>query len=261
MTTTMTMMSAIRTKSIPSPIEASARRAPRRPLASPSRWPVPAGAALVLALAGTLAAQEYRAEAVSAAPPEAVPAAARALLAENAIRVSGPEGAFAEIWLRKTIPVKGEAAQALGIAYPRFIAGTLVGTVRFAAEARDYRGQRIQPGAYTLRYLLHPVDGNHMGVAPQRDFLLLAPAAEDQKPDPLSYDALVALSVKASGTAHAAVFSLPYPEDRPDSFPALIHWEDEGLWLLYARVTLQPEGGEATEAPLALVIIGQAPEA
>lgn len=231
--------------------------APCRPIAS-------TGAVLALALAAApcaLGAQGYVAEVVSAAPPEAVPAAVRALLGEGAIRISGPEGTFAELWLRRMIPAKAQPAPSLGVAYPRLIPGALVGVIRFAAEGLDYRGQRVQPGLYTLRYLLHPVDGNHTGVAPQRDFLLLAPSAQDQEPAALSFDALTALSGEAFGTGHPSVWSLPAPDDGPGSFPALVHREDEGLWILYTRVTLEPEGGEPEEVPLALVVAGQAPEA
>lgn len=217
--------------------------------------------ALSLLCAAPLAAQAYRAEAFTGRPPDVVAAAARALLSESAVRVLGPEGALCEIWLRKQVPAKAQAAQALGIAYPLLIEGSLVGVVRFAAEAKDYRGLTVKAGTYTLRYLLHPVDGNHMGVSPQRDFLLLVPAAEDAEPEPLSFDALVALSRRATGTTHPSVWSLPSPEGEPASFPAMGHWEEEGLWILHLRVTLQPEGGSPTEAPLALVVAGQAPEA
>ena len=48
------------------------------------------------------------------------------------------------------------------------------------------------------------------------------------------------------------------PEDDPDSLPALIHWEEEGLWMLYLKAQA---GGEGVEVPLALVIVGYAPEA
>ncbi len=98
---------------------------------------------------------------------------------------------------------------------------------------------------------------NLMGVAPQRDFLLLAPAADDRTTEALTFDEVVALSHKVTGTRHPSVWSLVEPEDDPDSLPALIHWEDEGLWMLY----LKAQAGEGVEFPLALVIVGYAPEA
>ncbi len=55
--------------------------------------------------------------------------------------------------------------------------------VRFPQGMSDYRGQSLPPGVYTLRYQLLPQDGNHMGVAPNPDFLLASPAASDSRPE------------------------------------------------------------------------------
>ena len=52
----------------------------------------------------------------------------------------------------------------------------------FPKGMSDYRGQAIPPGSYTLRYAMLPQDGNHMGVAPNPDFLLAIPAAIDSDP-------------------------------------------------------------------------------
>jgi hypothetical protein len=73
----------------------------------------------------------------------------------------------------------------------------------------DYRGQRLAAGLYTLRYQTLPQDGNHMGVAPNPDFLLASPTANDSRPDE-SYVSkkLVALSTKSTGMNHPAVIAL-----------------------------------------------------
>ena len=91
---------------------------------------------------------------------------------------------------------------------PTIPSGALLGVLRFPAKAGDRRGQTIAAGVYTLRYGNYPVNGNHQGVAPQRDFLLLVPAALDKTTDAVAdFDALLNLSRKASGTPHPAVLS------------------------------------------------------
>jgi hypothetical protein len=73
----------------------------------------------------------------------------------------------------------------------------------------DFRGQAIPAGVYTLRYQLLPQDGNHLGVAPNPDFLLAIPVAGDPSPErSYLYKKLVALSAQATGTNHPAVIAL-----------------------------------------------------
>src|SRR6266542_3933987 len=50
------------------------------------------------------------------------------------------------------------------------------------------------------------------GVAPQRDFLVLTPAADDKDPNSTpAQEELMTMSKKASGTPHPAVFSMEPP--------------------------------------------------
>jgi hypothetical protein len=216
---------------------------------------------LLLAAALPLAAQEYQAESFSAPPPEELAPAVRATLASEGVRVMGPDGTLCEIWLRSPIPVAAGAGMKLGIAYPALMEGTLVGAISFPSDVQDYRRQTVKAGVYTLRYGLTPVDGNHMGVAPQRDFLLPVPAQDDTSIDTMTYDELVDAGRAATGTRHPSVWSLMTPEDNPASLPAMIHWEDEGLWLLYLKAATEPEGGAASDLSLALVVVGHAAEA
>lgn len=216
---------------------------------------------VVLFLAVSAAAQTYKLETFKAPPPHQLAPAVRATLASEAIRVTGPEGPLCELWLRKTVPAKASAAPELGILYPQLADGTLVGAIRFLSDVKDYRNQRVQPGVYTLRYALHPVDGDHMGVAPQRDFLLLAPATADPKPAPLSPLELLARSRQVSGTGHPSVWSLVETEGEAGSLPALVHWEEDDHWVLEFRVHLQPENGSPSPLVMGLVLVGQSPEA
>jgi hypothetical protein len=142
-------------------------------------------------------------------------------------RVAGPSGAWCEVWLRQMIPAGPKPADA-AIVLP-LAQGTLLGVLRFPANGYDRRGQTVKAGVYTLRYSLYPVDGAHQGVAPQRDFALLTPIANDPDPKAMpTYEKLVEMS-KTSGTAHAAVLSLTAAHGT--SFPALTK-EGEADWIL-----------------------------
>jgi len=212
-----------------------------------------------LAASAGAAPAKYRVE-KAGAPPEELAPAVRETLAAEGVRVVGPEGPLCEIWLRKAVPSRSNAGMELGIAYPQLAEGTLVGAVRFLSETKDFRGLSVKPGVYTMRYALHPTDGNHMGVAAQRDFLLLAPAAADANPAGITYNEAVALSRKASGTNHPSVWSLE-PASEEVAEPKLWHKEEEDHWVLELPVQMQAEGRAATTHTVALVVVGSAPEA
>jgi hypothetical protein len=89
--------------------------------------------------------------------------------------------------------------------------GTLMGAMRVAMPLRDIRGRAVKPGVYVLRYALQPQNGDHLGVSPYREFLLVAPAAEDTSPGPLGHDPAVELAAKTTGIAHPAVLSIDPP--------------------------------------------------
>ena len=171
----------------------------------------------VLVAAFSLYAQGYKLETVSLPAPD-LPAAYSSLIASQGYRVVGPKGPWCEIWFRACPPTGAKPADD-SIAFP-IAQGTLIGILRFPGEGSDRRGQPIKAGVYTLRYSDYPVDGSHQGVAPQRDFALLTPIAADSDPNAKpAFDALVQMSVKASGTPHPAVLSLESPAGT--NFPAV----------------------------------------
>jgi len=220
---------------------------------------------LVLCSAETGAAQGYKAEKINASPPQELSAAVRETLSGDALRVIGPNGPLCEIWLRKVVPAKTTVTEELGISFGQLAEGTLIAAVRFPSQVRDYRRQRVKPGVYTLRYALVPVDGNHSGVAPQRDFLLAAPATADPSPANITRDEALNLSRKTTGTNHPSVWSIAAGGDAAGAVPTLNHQEDGDLWLLELRVQVQ-RGGEGAPTPAAtvamrMVVVGFAPEA
>jgi hypothetical protein len=197
-----------------------------------------------LGLTAFLHAQDYKLEPLTAAPAD-LPAAYAPLIAAEGYRITGPAGPKCEIWFRKSIPTGAQPADnsiVFGIAQ-----GTLIGVIRFPAKGEDRRGQPINPGLYTLRYSNDPVDGAHQGVAPQRDFALMTPAATDADPNSTpAFDALVQMSRKASGSPHPAVLSLESPNG--GTFPALVTEGDTPDWVLCVRIG---------DLKLAIILVGR----
>lgn len=164
-----------------------------------------------LALLATLAAApglaQYKSAPAGAPPSELSPALA-SRLQSTGLKVAGPAGAWCEVWLVKTAP-KGPKSTEDAVTLPTIPVGSLLGVIRFPAAGSDRRGQQLKPGIYTLRYVLTPVTGDHLGVAPQRDFAALVPAALDKDPaSKPSLQEVITMSTKASGTPHPAVLSL-----------------------------------------------------
>lgn len=212
--------------------------------------------ALLVCVSSNASAQSYKAEALNEAPPKELAAPIQAALSQTGIRVTGPSGPVCDLWLGKEVPGKANAPQTLGVTFPQLAQGTLMGAIRLPNSVKDYRKQLIKAGVYTLRYALLPDNGNHMGVAPQRDFVLASPAAADQEPAALTFDQTVDLSRKATGSNHPSVWSLAPPEDHPKSLPSVFHLDDGDLWLVEFSLPLA-----GSPVPAALVVVGSAPEA
>jgi hypothetical protein len=186
-------------------------------------------------------------------PPTAgvFPEAVAKTLEQKGYRVALPDGTVVcEIRFRSAIATQ-PGRNVEGANYPELSSSEFVGAISFPKQVSDFRGQPIKPGSYGLRYELLPNDGNHMGVAPNRDFLLLTPLADEQDLSrQLSSEQLITLSAKTSGTAHPAVFSMVPPDG--DTFPA-IYKNDDGYYVLVVK--LKTTSGEL---PIGLVIRGQA---
>jgi hypothetical protein len=198
----------------------------------------------------------YKAEASTIPPPAELTAPVRDAMWPAAFRVSDSKGSFAEVWLRKSIAASDMPDKGIGVLFGQIKPGELVGAIKFENRVNDYRQQQIQPGVYTMRYMLIPVDGNHQGVAPNRDFVILIPAALDATPADLPADkAFLDLSRKSSGTGHPSVWPLvPPPDNPPANLPAVIHLHEGDLWVLYFKAPLP------TPLIIGLVIAGHAPE-
>ena len=132
---------------------------------------------LACVVAATSLGADFSSEQVGA--PADAPEAIRALLNEEGYAIKDPDGkVIANYWGRKEA-FEGEPSSGFGIRYDFIPEGSLIALVEFTETHSDFREQDVPAGWYTLRYTLHPEDGNHMGVAPSRDFAILTPAAKE----------------------------------------------------------------------------------
>ncbi len=197
-----------------------------------------------LAFSAALLAQDYKLEPIATAAPD-LPAAFAAAIQPQGYRVTGPKGAWCEVWFRNTIPTGAKPSDD-AIVFP-ISQGALIGVIRFPAAGEDRRGQNIKPGVYTLRYSNYPVDGAHQGVAPQRDFALMTPIGSDTDPAATpDFKSLVQMSTKASNSPHPAVLSMEPPQG--SNFPSVAKEGD-------SDVVLNVKVGNVS---IGLIVVGKA---
>jgi hypothetical protein len=200
----------------------------------------------------TVHADSGKVESIGAFAESSAPESVKKALEPKGYRVRLADGSIlCEIWLRNGVASGKNDAQ--GAVYTSLADSALIAVITFPQQATDFRKQPIKAGSYTLRYAVHPQDGNHLGISPIRDFLLLIPIAAD--PDPTTkykFEDLAALSKKTSGTNHPSPMSL-VTTDGISSWPSLI--EDEYGHLVFAARIKTDAGGEL---PIAFVVKGVA---
>jgi hypothetical protein len=166
-------------------------------------------------------------------------------------RVSLADGAYCDVWLRASVPSGKTDAQ--GAVYTSIGDSTLIGVITFARSTTDFRGQSIKPGSYTLRYALHPTDGNHMGISPIRDFLVMLPVANDPNPDAqFKFEELTKMSTKVTGTSHPGILSLT----QSSSAPAAPKLETDDYNRMVFSAAIKNQSGAAM--PISFVVKGHA---
>ncbi len=210
---------------------------------------------------GQAQAADYRVETAEALTSDQVPASVREGLQPKGVRLLEGDTLLFELWLPAAVPVKSSGGGAGDVLYGMLTRGVWVGVLHFARPGADFRGQPIQPGFYSLRYGHVMQDGNHMGVSVYRDFVLLAPVAEDTALERLlGMDETLELSRKASGTGHPAILSLSVPaEGKSPEQPGLVQ-DDMGHWVVETGSKAKSESGDGAEAecPFSIVLVGQA---
>lgn len=171
-------------------------------------------------------------------------------LEPNGYRVVTPDGPV-DVWFRAQVPTGKNPED--GAIYDKLVSSTFVGVIQFAKDSRDYKGERIPAGIYTLRYQVQPNDGDHLGTAPTRDFLLVMPAESDTDPSATyTFEQMVKLSSRVNGSnKHPTPLNLVAPESK--AFP-IVYKDDEDHTIL--SVQLKTAAGPL---PIALVVKGTAP--
>ncbi len=168
---------------------------------------------------------------------------------EKGYRIRLDTGWSAEFWFAKQLETS--ANNVPGALYPELANGEFVGVINLPKGMADFRGQAIPAGVYTLRYQTLPQDGNHMGVAPNPDFLLAIPAGSDPNPEQrYLYKKLVALSAKTTGTNHPAVIALDSAGD-----PSSVAVNGQGTAVFTVTV---PSSGASGAEKLGIVVKGTA---
>ena len=206
---------------------------------------------LVAALSLSASAQAGKVESIGAFADQSASESVRNALEAKGYRVTAGDGSVVcEIWLRSAVPTSPKR-DVSGAIYTELGDATLIGVVSLPKGGNDYRGQAIKSGIYTLRYAVHPTDGNHMGISPYRDFLLLVPVAADSDVNAkLTFEALSKVSAKAVGTNHPTPFSMVSP-DAARSAPSVS--ENEHGHLVFAA-KLKTQAG--AEFPIAFIVKG-----
>lgn len=214
-----------------------------------------------LALPAVALGQEsYKVDPLKSAPPSGLAAPVKEALASEGLRVTDGDGKpFAEVWLRKAVPATSKPSGPKGaVQFPVLSEGELLGAVRFVVEGHDYRDQSIPPGVYTLRYGLQPINGDHLGVSPFRDYALLLPAAKDGSTAPLEKKPLEKTSAETAGASHPAVLMLLAAPANAKA-PGIARDEAKNTWgaVVGLPLTVPGESSPAT-LPVQIIVVGAA---
>jgi len=192
-------------------------------------------AVLLLGAATVLGAAKV--ETTGACTESAVPDSVKKVLAAEGYRVTLDDGLTANLWPAAQIQTSSKVRE--DATYP-LAPSTFFGVIVFGKNTRDCRGNTIPGGTYGLRYELQPNDGDHLGISPTPDFLLLVPVAADPNPAQVySFDQLVHLSEQVTGKKHPAPLNL-MPADTTQ-FPSVMT-DSEERTILFFKVKTQSSG-------------------
>lgn len=212
---------------------------------------------MIIGLTGPASAQDVKHKLAGLKEtPKGLSNEIKAELSPQGFRIATEKGAVCDLWLMKKLPVKANFSPTFTVNYP-FTPGQLIGVLRVPEKTifKDFRGQEIKAGTYTLRYGHQPEDGNHIGTSELADFLLALPAKIDKSKAVMKgFDQLSQHSAKSAGSAHPAIFSL-LPVEKKVEKPLLVHDEDTEFWVL--QISGKGEKKDSKPVSIRLVAIGQ----
>ena len=205
-------------------------------------------------------AVDYRVELLNEPPPsDAVAEEIVEKIATTGFRViRGSSRTVCEIWPCKQWVVKPNFEPSNELLYP-FEQGQLIGILRFPRRGSDFRDQTLGRGIYTLRYDLQPIDGNHEGTSPTRDFLLLVRAEDDKSAASMDAEELLELSAAAADSSHPAMLCLQRAQEVANNEPSIRRDEANDWWLVHFSGKASA-GGEHHDVPVDLIVVGHANE-
>ncbi|HXW06598.1 MAG TPA: hypothetical protein VD833_15280 [Vicinamibacterales bacterium] len=185
------------------------------------------------------------------APPDGLAAPVASKLAKGGVRVA-LGGTALDFWWVDALPAESapDSQPWSGVAE-----GTLLGALRVDGEFRDIRARILKPGVYTLRYGLQPENGDHLGVSPFREFLVVSPAGLDTDPAPRGHDGSIELSKEAIGGSHPAVLSIDPPVAMQETLQ--LHTTQLDHQAVVMEIPLQRDGKPAGALRFGVVLVGR----
>jgi hypothetical protein len=205
----------------------------------------------VTGLSSPLLAQDLEANRETAAPPDALSGGIRGALSGEAAVVTRGTQRLRFWWVRSA----GLATASTTPEWSQVEPGTLVGAMELTEALPDIRGVPIAPGVYTLRFAMQPQDGDHLGVSPYRQFLVVAPAGEDLTPEPVGQDRAVSLGKKTQKRSHPAVLSIDPPRTQEQG--GAVVTTENGHRAIVASIPATHSGQPAGTLSFGVILVGR----
>ncbi len=205
----------------------------------------------------------YEIKSVKAVAPKDLKDSIRKEMGGKAIQFRKKGGdLIAEIWLRDKLPAESlfRKQDKKTFVYKDLRETTVLGAVRFAKEWKDYRGQKVKAGVYSIRLGFQPQDGDHMGTSPFPNFVVLVAAKFDPKIGEMPTRGMIERSMASISTSHPAILLL-FPNKKPGDEIKLVEPEypKDHLVLTTSQVINLGENKSGTLG-LSLALVGHAAE-